>query len=243
MSEAKTAVEDFLRNQAEITRITTETNEKKEAIEAKKQEVSNIYYSKIQALKDEEFEEQTALDRQITDMKAGMDKTLKPLHGQIMQVKRIITLLRIAETIQPVKDIEDNEITTYHGEYLEWLGYVYKDDFLKIRLLITENTKPKNKYSLMVYGRCAFHDEKLLRRLYTYGGPYLKDDGFSIKHESGCFPSIDEIKKHVSKYPEKVLKTFIEDFVKLKQEFLEVKGTYKLSDFEQITAQEKERSD
>lgn len=242
--DARAAVEEYLRNQAEITRITTETNEKKEAIETKKREVSNIYDSKIQALKDEERKDQKALDQQITDMKAGTDNTLKPLEDQITQVKRIIALLRIAETIQPVRDIGDSEITTYNGEYLEFLGYAYyNDEFLKIRLLITENRKPKNKYSLLAYGRCAFEDQKLLRRLYTYEWTNLKDytGGFNVKYELGCFPSIDEIKKRLSKYPDtdKVLKTYIAEFGNLKQEYLEVKGAYKLSDFEQITAQEK----
>jgi len=239
--DAIAVVEGYLKNQAEVAQINTEADAAEAGVKAHMKVLDDEIYRRQREIDDEKSRRYMVLNNCLVSLKNNREHNLKPLFEQVSKVKRIITLLRIAETIQPVRDIEDGKITTYHEEYIEWLGHVYKDDFLKIRLLIIENRKPKNKYSLMAYGRCAFEDPKLLKRVYAYGTPNLNEHSeiFSVRHELGCFPSIDEIKKLISKYPDKVLKTYIADFVKLKQEYLEVMGTYKLSDFEHITAQEK----
>lgn len=239
--DAISIVEEYLKNQAEIARINTEADAAETGVKAQMQHMEDEIYRKKRELDDEISRDNKVLNELLTSVKNTRTQNLKPLFEHAHQVKRIISLLRIAEIIQPVKDIEDGEITTYNGELLEWLEHVYKDDFLKIRLLITENRKPKNKYSLIAYGRCAFEDEKILKHLYSYGTPNLKDDHgrFSVRIELGCFPSIDEIKKTVSKHSDKILKPYIAEFEALKQDYLEVTGKYKLLDFEQITAQEK----
>lgn len=238
--DAVAVVEGFLKNQAEISRINQEADAAETGVKAQIKELEDEIYRKKRELDDEKSRSNMVLTNGLNSIQNTRTQNLKPLYEQANHVKRIISLLRIAETIKPVKDIEDGEITTYRGEYLEWLEHVYKDDYLKIRLLITENRKPKNKYSLIAYGRCAFRYDNLLTQVYSYGTPNLKETGgFSVRIELGCFPSIDEIKKTVSKYSDKILKPYIAEFEALKQDYLEVTGKYKLSDFEQITAQEK----
>lgn len=242
IQDAKTVVEEYLKNQAEIARINTEADAAETGVKAQIKLMEDDIYRRQRELDDEKSRDNRVLTNCLTSVQNTRKQNLEPLFKQANHVKRIIAMLRIAETIQPVKDIEDGEITTYHGEYLEWLNYAHKDDFLKIRLLITENRKPKNKYSLMAYGRCAFKADNLLMPVYSYGTPNLNDDhggGFSVRLELGCFPSIDEIKKTVSKHSDKILKPYIAEFEALKAEYLKVTGIYKLSDFEQITALEK----
>lgn len=239
--DAKAVVEEYLKNQKEIALISKKAEASERTVKTEMQESNDEFYKKERELDDEKSRRQAALNNKLKTVEAETKDALNPLWERLNRVKRIIALLRIAEMIQPVRDIEDGDITTYHGESLEWLEHIYKDDFLKIRLLITENKKPKNRYSLLAYGRCAFHNEKLLKKCYSYGLPNLRDytGGFNVTHELGCFPSVEDIKKTLSKYPDKALKTYIADFEALKREFQEVTGTYKLSDFEQITAQEK----
>lgn len=239
--DAAAVVEEYLKNQAEIARINGEADAAEAGVKAQMKLQDEEMYRRQRELDDEKSRVGMVLNNCLVSVQNTRKHNLEPLYEQVNRVKRIIALLRIAETIQPVKDIEDGDITTYHGEYLEWLGYIYKDDFLKIRLLITETKKPKNKYSLLAYGRCAFGDPQLLKRCYSYGLPNLNDHrgGFNVNSELGCFPSVEDIKKTLSKYPDKALKTYIADFDALKQEYLDVTGTYRLSDFEQITAQEK----
>ncbi len=241
--DAKEMVEAYLKNQKEIARIGTEAGASEEAVRAEMQELGKEFYRRQDELNDEKRSRYSVLNNKLMTVKADCKDALKPLWERVNQVERIIALLRIAETIQPVKDIADSEVTTYHGEYLEWLGCLFKGDYLIIRLLITENKKPKNKYSLLAYGRCAFEDTSLLRKFYEYGTPNLKDreGGFNVLHELGSFPSIHDAKTYAEKNSNKPLKQFIDDYVKLKAEYLEVTANYKLSDFEQITAQEKAR--
>lgn len=235
--DAKEVVEAYLKNQKEIARIGTEAGASEEAIKIEMHDLDTEYIRRQEELNDEKRRRYSVLNNKLITVQADCKDALKPLWEQVNQVERIITLLRIAETIQPVRDIADSEVTTYHGEYLEWLECLFKGDYLIIRLLITENKKPKNKYSLLAYGRCAFRDESLLRKFYHYGTPNLRDHdgGFNVLLELGSFPSIPDAKAYAQKNANKPLRKFIDDYVKLKAEYLEVTATYKLSDFEQIT--------
>lgn len=239
--DAVAMVEEYLKTQKEIARISTEAKASEEAVKSEMRELTEEFYRRERELDDEKNRRHSVLNNKLKTVEAETKDALNPLWEKMNRVKRIIALLRIAETIQPVKDIEDGDITTYHGEYLEWLGCLFKGDYLIIRLLITENKKPKNRYSLLAYGRCAFHDETLLKKCYSYGLPNLRDytGGFNVTHELGCFPEISDAKAYAQKSANKPLKQFIDDYVKLKAEYMEVTAEYKLSDFEQITAQEK----
>lgn len=239
--DAKAVVEEYLKNQKEIALISKKAEASERALKTEMQELNDEFYKKERELDDEKSRRQAALNNKLKTVEAETKEALNPLWERMNRVKRIIALLRIAETIQPVRDIEDGDITTYHEEYLEWLGCLYKGDYLTIRLLITENKKPKNRYSLLAYGRCAFEDQTLLKKCYSYGLPNLKDyrGGFNVTHELGCFPEISDAKAYAQKSANKPLKQFIDDYVKLKAEYMEVTATYTLSDFEQITAQEK----
>lgn len=241
--DAVAMVEEYLNNQKETARIRTEAEASEEAVKTEMRDLNDEFYKKERELDDEKSRRLSALNNKIKTSEAETKEALNPLWERMNRVKRIIALLRIAETIQPVKDIQEGEITTYHEEYLEWLGCLYKGDYLTIRLLITENKKPKNKYSLLAYGRCAFEDQKILNRreVYSYGTPNVNDHagGFQVKLELGSFPTIPDAKAYAQKSANKPLKQFIDDYVKLKAEYMEVTATYTLSDFEQITAQEK----
>lgn len=234
-------IEGYLKNQAEIARIDAEADAAEAGVKAQMKELDDEMYRKQRELDDEKSRKNMVLNNCLVSVQNTRKHNLEPLYEQMNRVKRIIALLRIAETIQPVRDIEDGEITTYHGEYLEWLEYLYNDEFLKIRCLITENRKPKNKYSLIAYGRYAFNDQKLhnTRSVYSYGTPSLKDRDMEVRLELASCPSVQDAKTYSQKWSNKHLKQFIAEFEALKKEYLEVTGKYKLSDFEQITAQEK----
>ena len=239
--DAAAVVEGYLKNQKEIAKISKKAEASERAVKTEMQELNDEFYKKERELDDEKSRRQAVQNNKLKTVEAETKETLTPLWEHVKKVKRIIALLRIAETIQPVKDIEDGDITTHREEYLEWLGCLFKGDYLTIRLLITENKKPKNKYSLLAYGRCAFEDQTLLKKCYSYGLPNLKDNrgGFNVTHELGSFPTIPDAKAYAQKSANMPLKQFIDDYVKLKAEYMDVTATYTLSDFEQITAQEK----
>lgn len=244
-SSAK-VVEQYLTSRKEIARICTDADAAEAGTRGLIKQLDDEMDRKMRELEDEKYSRYKVLNNRLASIQEQRKADLAPFLEQKNRVKRIITLLKIAETIQTVTDIENGDITTHHGEYLEWLDHVYKDEYLKIRLLITENRKPKNKYSLLAYGRCSFWGTELLdyRRVYLYGTPNLNDHsrGFSVRCELGSYPSIQFAKKAASRFANKTLKQYIADFEALKQEYREVTANYKLSDFEKITAMEKEGS-
>lgn len=244
--ESDGIIEGYLKNQAEIARINAEADAAENGVKAQMKELADEIYRRQRELDEEKSRKSMIFENCLTSVKNTRKHNLEPLYEQINRVRRIIAMLRIAETFKPVQEIKEDEVKTYREGYLEWIGYLYNDDHLKIRLLIAGNGKPKNKYSLIAYGRDAFNDTKLLDNsgVYSYG-IHLNDsyNGFSVRVELGSFPEIEDAKaqKHTNKH--KRLKQFIADFEALKADYLEVTAKYKLSDFEQITAQEKAKKE
>jgi len=162
----------------------------------------------------------------------------------VAQVDRYIEFLKIAQDFTPVEPIKDESVTRYERgahKHLEWLGYLYTDDFLKIRLLIAENDKPKNKYSLMVYGRCVFWalSDNIIKMPHNYAGPNLNDGySFTIKDELRCAPSVDDLTAWVIQNRPKILAEFMDQFKKIKAEYLEVTKKYTLDDFRELIPKE-----
>ena len=240
--DAVAVVEGYLKNQAEIARINTEADAAETGVKAQIKLLDQEIYRRQRELDDEKSRSNKVLNDLLTSVQNTRKHTLEPLYEQANHVQHIITLLRLAETIQPVHEINYDEVKPYHEKYFEWIEYIYNDEFLKIRLLITRNDKPKNKYSLIAYGRDAFRGTKLLdnKGIYSYG-IHLNDSfgDHSVRVELDSFPEIADAKAYAKKYANKKLKRFITDFEALKKEYQQVTGIYKLSDFEQITAQEK----
>lgn len=231
--DANAIISKFLKNKKETHRICTAADTEIESIRNKQLKIKNDAETKIEALEKTTHDKRTALDKQAETVEVKKKKTIEPLCDQIGKVKQLISLLKMAERFEPVENIKNVDVRPYDSSFLKWLGYIHRDDFLKIRLLIAGNSKPKNKYTLMAYGRCVFK-ESLIKRPYMYGGPHLNDSnqGFSIKYELQSLPSVEEIKE-VSKRKD-ILKSFIEKVEVLKKEYLEVTKNYKLSDFSKI---------
>ena len=161
------------------------------------------------------------------------------------KVNRIIAYLKLEE-----KDLEiDTDKIKHHDgnndKYLEWLGYLYNDEYLKIRLLIAENDKPKNKYSLLAYGKCLFPDE-------YYDGGFLKlpwgylniSDGdiwTAARTLCGCnihiglvdLDTIEKCKTWLQKNRGKLLKSFLDNYQVVKAEYIDAITNYRLEDFKE----------
>ena len=139
-------------------------------------------------------------------------------------------------------EIDTDKIKHYDrnsDKYLEWLGYFYNDEYLKIRLLIAENDKPKNKYSLLAYGKCFFPDLKL-----PYG--YLNISDWDIwtaaRTVCGCnihiglvdLDTIEKCKTWLQKNRGKLLKSFLDNYQVVKAEYIDAITNYRLEDFSEF---------
>lgn len=233
----------YFENKKEIKRISSETKKRIDELS----ETSKVRIHNIEETIDELKEEIYAIDRkfrqEMKEAEIEKEALIKPLHGYNQYVNRVLDMLKMAEHDNIAADILDTDISTYNGKELVWLDYIYNDEFLKIRLIVAENTKPKNKYSLIAYGHSVFMIHELMHRYYHYNTVSLRDDpanrpGFSIRAEIVSLPSIDDIKKYVSKH--KIMQDVISEHQRLKSEYDAVVKKYKLSDFKDIIDTQKE---
>lgn len=196
----------------------------------------DVYQPKIRTIEDEcrkaiDNLKETAL----TKHNAKVEQ-VKTLLEPVRKVERILEFFRL-DTRKPI-DIADEDVKQndrYKERYRENWGLVFDDPFLKVRAFIMENDKPKNKYIIVLIGRCLF-DNGLGDR------PLLKlprDYGLSISEPWGSAPQ--EILKEAATVKElkawwtsngmrKV--SWIQDYVAVRAEYEHILKTYRVTDFD-----------
>jgi len=192
----------------------------------------DVYQPKIRALEDERDQ----LMQGNTDAhEKERDQKQKEIDGQyevVNQVKRILNFL-LVDTGRDLA-IDDDDVKPYRDRQKENLGYLFDDDYLKIKLFIVENDKPKNKFSLIAMGRCLFGDDLLkLRR--EYAAAVNTGHGYNIQVVIRDAPSVEELKTW-QELPQ-AGKVFFElkgDYEKVKEEYLDVSAKYTPQDFKEL---------
>jgi hypothetical protein len=192
----------------------------------------DIYQKKIRDIEEERDNAIRAVEATRDKAIAEKNKEIEAHNSVIEQAKRILAIL--SANIEPLA-IGDDEVKTreYGTETLgESLGYLLDDDYLKIKLFIILNSKPKNKYSLIAVGRSIF-DEPLIKYHYGYGmeiqDSYLR---FKLKVVLKDAPTPDELRDWLKKH--KVLADTLEEYQRVKQEYIATKQEYKTDDFKEL---------
>ncbi len=217
---AKELIEEYKKNGLEIERIGDETKIKTKQAEARRETQADSIYKRRRLLDEEEAIMRQDHTERIAIIDGEEDKLTEPLHNQRVAVKRIIEFLEVQEKFKPCEMEEARASKRYSRDegFLEWQEWIHNDDYLKIRLLISENDKPVNKYTASVYIASIFH--KPLIEL-----PYSPK-------ELNSFKTVEEAKAYIAKKKEKLFQDEIKAIEVLKLEYLKVIEAYKLSDFE-----------
>ena len=222
----------------------TKVNTLNKEIDGIREDVSNetrrlqydVYQPKIRAIEDEcrhVIDDAKNIAQGKEEFKR---KQVEELTEPVRKVERILEFFRL-DTRKPI-DIADEDVKQndrYKERYRENWGLVFDDPFLKVRAFIMENDKPKNKYIIVLIGRCLF-DSGLGDR------PLLKlprDYGLSISEPWGSAPQ--EILKEAATVKElhtwwtsngmrKV--SWIQDYVAVRAEYEHILKTYRVTDFD-----------
>lgn len=206
-------------------------------IKAKNEEIHRqkweVYEPKIRAL----IEERDKLIEKIRNEQIANEHLTKEkvfqLSPVIEKVNRILMFLRLKK----VKDltIKDEEVKAYRGRYIESLGYIFDDDFLKIKLFIMENSKPKNKYSLVAIGKCLFPYD-LAKLPHGYDIPCHTTGWPELETVIRDLPTIEELKRFWDphKQKQKILKQLLGNYRTIKKEYLETIKVHKIEDFKEL---------
>lgn len=186
----------------------------------------DIYQPMIRGLENER-------DKKITDIKQQADfdyqqkrDRIIELNKPVHQVERILEFLRL--DTKKCLTIKDDDIKTRNTDYKEAIGYYYKDEYLKAKLYIVENGKPKNKYSLVIFGKCLFHEGIIKLPRHYVSGCYTLDR-YELEVSLRDFPAIDEAKAWLEKVRDKL--DILDTYQVVKQEYIETKAQYNRCQF------------
>jgi hypothetical protein len=244
MSKTQQLINEYTESQNKIQTITTQ----KKSLEKYRQDEIHalkykVYGPQIDAL-------QSRLNREVSELEQLSEKEqsqktteIKSLLEPQKKIERVLAFLKLRpEKVQP---ITKEMLTLRHGKTLEDLGLLINDEYLSISLFIVSNEKPVNCYSLVAMGHSLFYKYRLdypfiitqiktdstswQNAVYVSGGNSPKLD-LTIKTSS----DIDSLKVWADKNRSKILKEFIEEYQKVKAEYLEVLANYTIEQFKPV---------
>ena len=199
-------------------------------------ELTWSYRDKINALEKERDDKATTLNQEYGAQTEAIETETAQQYEIIKEVERILMFL----ALKPREIVWDDTLITNKGRgwgpepLLESLGEIYSDEWLKIRVMLLENRKPVNKYSVCIYGRCMFigrnDRETFLKYPHSYGVPG-NHTGMQIAEVLKEFPTVASAKAWYEKQKHLFLKPFIEEYLKVKEEYKRIHATYKVGDF------------
>ncbi|MBA7703306.1 hypothetical protein ES703_112088 [subsurface metagenome] len=215
---------ETLRAETQAIRISTEEEERRLAYD--------VYRPKIRQLEDERSQATQEVREKYEQARDQKQKEIEGLEVVINQVSRIIDFLRL-ETAKDLA-IDDDDVKPYRDRAKENLGYLFDDDYLKIKLFIVGNGKPKNKFSLIAMGRCLF-GEHLLKLRYEYGADVHTGHGYNIVVVIRDMPSVAELQPWLEdSRRQQLIIGLTGGYEKVKAEYLDVIGKYTPEDFKEL---------
>ncbi len=231
----KITVEQFKEHRDKITTLSGTEDEAREAYDNEVGRLKyDVYQGQIRAIERERDEAIGNLTTTHNAIIADLDNQIQEQSVIINQAKRILDFLKL-DTEKDLAIPDDGiKLSQWVEQYQEALGYLYDDDYLKVKAFIIGNRKPKNKYSLVVVGKSIFPEE-IIEYPYGYGmdinnwGHY-----FALQQVVKESASVDDLKAYYSKRRNTILKDTIAEYKKVKAEYEEVKQVYTVADFAEL---------
>ncbi len=228
----KITVEQVFSRQMKIDSLSQEKNKVKDIMTTEINKVEREYSDRIWDMENEKQKKLRLLETAQETFVNGMDGRIAEQNGLILRVQRILEYFRI--NTGKVLTIDDTlNLSRYAFQYQESLGYLLDADMMKIKLFIVGNRKPKNCYTLALLGKSAFGEE-LIKLPKSYGLDISSGDGWDIEEGLRDAASAEELKEFATRRRDTILKPLIEEYRKVWKEYVNVKQTYQLSEFEQL---------
>lgn len=227
---------EYLESEKQISSISQARDDFREKKEKEITDLTLDYEPKIRALEDERDERVAEIRKESESKRFESDEKITELHKTIEKVERILSFLKPTWRSAEWLDFDEGTVKAYRDRYCEKIGTFYRDEYLKIVAYIAENSKPKNKYSLTLVGKCFF-GEKQMPFPYAYGLDLaIFGEGFTVAVPVIDKPTIEEAKAYFTKNREKILKPTMEKYQEVKKEYLDVIRTYTIDDFGNLIA-------
>lgn len=227
-------VSTYKENQRKISELEKSQDQFHEQIKKRYNKIYCEYDDKITALEKKRDKLYHSLEKEEEKANNKTEKKIDYLYSPISHVKRTIYFLNQK---QLKLNFDHTKTTNRHG-YLE-LVEQHTTDHLKLGCYIAENSRPKNKYSLVVVGLCRFgkHAEHILKLPYDYEVLLSNDEiqWWDIEQAIKHFSSIELAKKyHQTHKIGQALNSFLVEYHKVLDQYQEAVNNYSISDFADI---------
>lgn len=190
----------------------------------------DVYRPKIAALEKER-------DDKVAGVKALHDNAKKVRTEEIEQLSKVIdrvrTIFSVLRASNKDLNINDDDIHVRSG-LKESLGLLYQDMHIQVKLFIVENGNPKNKFSLLAFGKT---DINTWKPPYSYGLPTYENGWYSLKAGIATLPTVEEARQSAILSKARILKRLLDGYVEARDEFDGIKASYKMDDFERLFVQ------
>lgn len=202
--------------------------------------IEQKYDAKIKRLK----EKKDMFIREIEADRSGHTKAIEEKINVLAETLKIterkIAILENTDKIEEkTKEVElDKTLFESTGSsQLIWLDDLVKEKYLHIILCIAENNRPKNRYSLVAYGRCAFYPiMDNIRGSYASCHVNMSDHKANPMFDEISYnaPTIEEVQEYAKKNRSSIMLAFLAKYRQTKEEYEDTIRKYTLKDFEAL---------
>lgn len=227
-------LEEFNKSSQEFKKIDKEEEVTISRMDKEITSVKDSYYKQKRVLDDKEYKETSKLSKS-RDLAREKFENKKEKHISISENYRRI--LNLMEVIKETRNLGLSEPKVYHYDYIRNkegsiestdkvkfyytpIGVLCNDDYKKLFVYIVNNSKPTNKFSLVVVGNSKFNKE-IIELPYSYGFDAHTEDA-NIQGNIQDKPTEEELKEYFVRNQKRMLKSFLTKHALIEAEYLEV---------------------
>lgn len=224
-------ISEYKQSKKEREKIQEAENKYRVTLNKKKNEISDKFWEAERILREQKNKEQSALYDEDTKLDKEFNKQRKPSNEKINAYNRVLKFIGIAKATEELNPRvyfydyprgKNGEIVGDQKEqqYIEPFKVIKDDEFVKIKVFISRNDKPKNKYTLCIIGATIFNKE-ILEVPYSYGLD-VRTEGNNIAVSLKDAPETNDLVIWYEKNKDKILKNFLEEHKKVEEEYIKV---------------------
>ena len=212
-------VKEFIEQKEHELELTNKFQSKRNLIKNEHDEIKHLYYEKIRALESERDHELNKYEIALEDLKVAHGTTMESLYSNTYPLKEMIDFVSNKDAIENYDPDDYKGFWNLESPKLEYelIEYLYRDNYTSIRIYIGKNGKPKNQYSLFLYGKSAFGGFPRFNKI----ADVIYEDRWDnwqnyIHREIKSAPTREELKEY---YFKKVKNVVLDNFVGAYEEF------------------------
>jgi len=230
-------IEQYQQAEQELKKLDVADTTLRERQDKETDALRDEYWELEQKLRDRKNSEETKLTKRHEKEKEKISKQEQPHVAITNEHSRIMTMMETS------KDYEKPEVKVYKFDYprdekgevihvqrgncLEYpdrieipytpIDTIKDDKYAKIHIFITDNGKPKNKFSLSLAGHTIF-PEKIIKPPHNYGYNF-NTDHTNIIMTMADRPTKEELKAYYERNKKGILKQFLAEHKEVEQEY------------------------